>query len=131
VVRGSFTSTGLAVTGALSATGNGTFSGNGATLTFSGTGSPTITATNSDLKITALAASADIIIDANRNQYQKINGSTIGLWASTGLAVTGALSSTGALAIGNTVATAVAVASTHKVTIVIGGTTYYLLATNV
>jgi hypothetical protein len=73
----------------LSATGNGTFSGNGATLTFSGTGSPTITATNSDLKITALAASADIIIDANRNQYQKINGSTIGLWASTGLAVTG------------------------------------------
>ena len=49
----------------------------------------------------------------------------------TGLSVTGALSSTGALAIGNTVATAVAVASTHKVTIVIGGTTYYLLATNV
>jgi hypothetical protein len=49
----------------------------------------------------------------------------------TGVAVTGALSSTGALAIGNTVATAVAVASTHKVTIVIGGTTYYLLATNV
>jgi hypothetical protein len=49
----------------------------------------------------------------------------------TGLAVTGALSSTGALAIGNTVATAVAVASTHKVTIVIGGVTYYLLATNV
>ena len=83
------TSTGLAVTGALSATGNGTFSGNGATLTFSGTGSPTITATNSDLKLTALAASADIIIDANRNQYQKINGTTVGLWASTGLAVTG------------------------------------------
>jgi hypothetical protein len=51
--------------------------------------------------------------------------------SSTGLAVTGALSSTGALAIGNTVATAVAVASTHKVTIVIGGVTYYLLATNV
>ena len=47
------------------------------------------------------------------------------------VAVTGALSSTGALAIGNTVAAAVAVASTHKVTIVIGGTTYYLLATNV
>jgi hypothetical protein len=51
--------------------------------------------------------------------------------STTGLAVTGALSSTGALAIGNTVATAVAVASTHKVTIVIGGVTYYLLATNV
>jgi hypothetical protein len=37
----------------------------------------------------------------------------------------------GAISIGNTVATAVAVASTHKVTIVIGGTTYYLLASNV
>ena len=35
----------------------------------------------------------------------------------------------GAIAINNTVAAAVAVASTHKVTIVIGGVTYYLLAT--
>jgi hypothetical protein len=59
------------------------------------------------------------------------NGASLGTWSPTGLAVTGALSSTGALAIGNTVATAVAVASTHKVTIVIGGVTYYLLATNV
>jgi hypothetical protein len=59
------------------------------------------------------------------------SGAVIAAFSSTGLAVTGALSSTGALAIGNTVATAVAVASTHKVTIVIGGTTYYLLATNV
>ena len=56
---------------------------------------------------------------------------TIATVDATGLAVTGALSSTGALAIGNTVAAAVAVASTHKVTIVIGGVTYYLLATNV
>jgi hypothetical protein len=37
----------------------------------------------------------------------------------------------GAISIGNTVASAVAVASTHKVTVVIGGTTYYLLATNI
>jgi hypothetical protein len=37
----------------------------------------------------------------------------------------------GELRIGNTVAAAVAVASTHKVTIVIGGVTYYLLASNV
>ena len=37
----------------------------------------------------------------------------------------------GAIAIGNTVQTAAAVASTHKVTISIGGVTYYLLATNV
>jgi hypothetical protein len=38
---------------------------------------------------------------------------------------------TGVLSIQNTVAAAVAVASTHKVTVVIGGTTYYLLASNV
>jgi hypothetical protein len=37
----------------------------------------------------------------------------------------------GEIRIGNTVASAVAVASTHKVTIVIGGVTYYLLASNV
>jgi hypothetical protein len=43
----------------------------------------------------------------------------------------GALTATGAVAIGNTVAAAVAVASTHKVTMVIGGVTYYLLASNV
>ncbi len=72
-----------------------------------------------------------------------VNLQKVGTFTSTGLnstaigattASTGAfttLSSTGALAIGNTVATAVAVASTHKVTIVIGGVTYYLLATNV
>lgn len=38
---------------------------------------------------------------------------------------------TGAVAIGNTVAAGVGVASTHKVTMVIGGVTYYLLASNV
>lgn len=37
--------------------------------------------------------------------------------------------STGAIEINNTVAVAAAVASTHKVTMVIGGATYYLLAT--
>ena len=37
----------------------------------------------------------------------------------------------GRVNIGNPVATAVAVASTHKVTISIGGVTYYLLATNI
>ena len=44
---------------------------------------------------------------------------------------TGAATFAGAVAINNTVATAVAVASTHKVTMVIGGVTYYLLASNV
>jgi hypothetical protein len=38
---------------------------------------------------------------------------------------------TGAIACGNTVAAGIGVASTHKVTMVIGGVTYYLLASNV
>lgn len=37
----------------------------------------------------------------------------------------------GAFSCGNTVTTATAVASTHKVTVVIGGVTYFLLASNV
>jgi hypothetical protein len=69
--------------------------------------------------------------DSNYHFYSDVAGGDVMVLTPTGLAVTGALSSTGALAIGNTVATAVAVASTHKVTIVIGGVTYYLLATNV
>jgi hypothetical protein len=60
-----------------------------------------------------------------------VTGTLVGSFTSTGLAVTGTLSSTGALSIGNTVAAGVAVASTHKVTIVIGGVTYYLLASDV
>jgi len=48
--------------------------------------------------------------------------------SSTGLAVTGALSSTGALAIGNTVNTVSPTSPNRTVTIVIGGTTYYLAA---
>jgi hypothetical protein len=43
----------------------------------------------------------------------------------------GAATFAGAVAVGNTVGGAVAVASTHKVTMVIGGVTYYLLANNV
>jgi hypothetical protein len=64
-------------------------------------------------------------------RFLSLNGGTDGIKMAGNTAVTGALSCTGALAIGNTVAAAVAVASTHKVTIVIGGVTYYLLATNV
>lgn len=37
----------------------------------------------------------------------------------------------GAFSCGNTVAAAIGIASTHKVTVVIGGVTYYLLASNV
>jgi hypothetical protein len=47
------------------------------------------------------------------------------------ISATGVATFTNAIAIGNTVASGVAVASTHKVTIVIGGVTYYLLASNV
>jgi hypothetical protein len=62
-----------------------------------------------------------------------ISGETIGFY--TGaiqrmlIASTGAATFSGQVNIGNPVAAAVAVASTHKVEIVIGGTTYYLLAT--
>jgi hypothetical protein len=48
--------------------------------------------------------------------------------SSSGVAVTGALSSTGALAIGNTVNTVSPTSPNRTVTIVIGGTTYYLAA---
>ena len=44
---------------------------------------------------------------------------------------TGNATFAGSIAINNTVQTAASVASTHKVTISIGGSTYYLLATNV
>jgi hypothetical protein len=47
------------------------------------------------------------------------------------IASTGAATFAGAVAISNTVGVAVAAASTHKVTMVIGGVTYYLLASNV
>jgi hypothetical protein len=56
------------------------------------------------------------------------NGASLGTWSPTGLAVTGALSSTGALAIGNTVNTVSPTSPNRTVTIVIGGTTYYLAA---
>jgi hypothetical protein len=45
------------------------------------------------------------------------------------ISATGTATFSGQVNIGNPVAAAVAVASTHKVTVVIGGTTYYLLAT--
>jgi hypothetical protein len=156
-------STGLAVTGAVSATGTsltlGTNSGSGTArrvfdVEAGGYASPGAfnTDSNGD-KInlfkggTALGFDARIGVGNAQNVWYRSSGSTSGAGvhefyvgstptliqsiSSTGLAVTGELSSTGALAIGNTVAAAVAVASTHKVTIVIGGVTYYLLASDV
>ena len=48
-----------------------------------------------------------------------------------GVGVGGAMNVGGAVAIGNTTSVAVAAASTHKVSILIGGVQYYLLASNV
>jgi hypothetical protein len=116
-------STGLAVTGALSTlatNGVNTFESSG----ISSVGLQFRTNSTNRFKIETPSASADLA-------FYSAGTTEVARLSSTGLAVTGTLSSTGAIAIGNTVATAVAVASTHKVTIVIGGVTYYLLATNV
>jgi hypothetical protein len=56
------------------------------------------------------------------------SATTIGTFSSTGLAVAGALSSTGALAIGNTVNTVSPTSPNRTITMVIGGTTYYIHA---
>lgn len=158
-----FSSTGLAVTGALTTTGSvgiGTSSAAAKLHVVDTTSSVAILESSG----AATTASAYTVLKANSgsvagNYYRAILGQDesnnynwgIGNFGcakdvlafysggltermrltSTGLAVTGALSCTGALAIGNTVAAAVAVASTHKVTVVIGGVTYYLLASNV
>lgn len=116
--------TGLAVTGALSATADINI-GAGGNLLLTGNFAKYIRANT--------GASSDLRLGGVNGVNIEVGSGfvTAASFSSTGLAVTGALSSTGALAIGNTVATAVAVASTHKVTIVIGGVTYYLLATNV
>jgi hypothetical protein len=116
----------VTVTGALSATGDVTLSGGVTKFTGSAIGSGGEVWVGSDNV-------GGLFLNAPTGEEVRlgINNSALARLSATGLAVTGALSSTGALAIGNTVATAVAVASTHKVTIVIGGTTYYLLATNV
>ena len=68
-------------------------------------------------------------VDVGGNVIVRANGGfTVGTFSSTGLAVTGALSCTGALAIGNTVNTVSPTTPNRTVTIVIGGTTYYLAA---
>jgi len=143
-----FSSTGFAVSGALSSTGGISSSFAGVEVfksTSSGFTNSTRTiaftnAAGNDTVNFGVAGStySSLGISANDGYIYSptpfsfsIGGSLVTRTSSTGLAVTGALSSTGALAIGNTVAAAVAVASTHKVTIVIGGVTYYLLATNV
>ena len=74
-------------------------------------------------------AYAAILYNANSTPMHLYTGGTIrATVSSTGLAVIGALSSTGELAIGNTVNTVSPTSPNRTVTIVIGGTTYYLAA---
>jgi hypothetical protein len=107
-----FQATSFAFNGAVAVTGNGSFTATQPTLSLIATGG-----------IISTSVASKLIFKYTSTEVARIDSGSF--------AVTGALSATGALAIGNTVATAVAVASTHKVTIVIGGVTYYLLATNV
>jgi len=84
---GRFSSTGLAVTGALSTTGNITNSNSAGRLDFTGASSAQVWATASSLYLDA-ATGQSVIIRPN-------NQVTAGTFSSTGLAVTGALSATG------------------------------------
>lgn len=73
-------------------------------------------------------------MDGTANNYFAGNvqiGSATPTAGAEKLQVTGTASVSGALSIGNTVTASVGTPSTHKVTMVIGGVTYYLLATNV
>lgn len=79
----------------------------------------------------ALNLSSDNGTTTVTNTTASSSTTTGALVVSGGVGVAGAANIGGAIAIGNTVQTAASVASTHKVTIVIGGVTYYLLATNV
>ena len=82
-----------------------------------------------------MADGLGIVNAANTARTMTFNNTSIS--TSVGLAITGTLSSTGAatftgaVAIGNTTAASVAAPSTHKVSILIGGVQYYLLASNV
>jgi len=76
--------------------------------------------------------SGDVIyIEPDQLHKISIGGAGVTNVGAGGIGVAGNSVFGGSIAIGNTVQTAAAVASTHKVTISIGGVTYYLLATNV
>jgi len=133
------TSTGLAVTGALSSTGNATI-GSTATSGNITLGQVTNTTVDNSIRLrtgstkTAWQIGAQYNVD---NGFEITPSTAVGgatfstpvfTVTSAGVAVTGALSSTGALAIGNTVNTVSPTSPNRTVTIVIGGTTYYLAA---
>ena len=69
------------------------------------------------------------ILSPNASRLLEIRNGEFGVNGTLG--VTGAATFSSSVAIGNTVSASVATPSTHKVTMVIGGVTYYLLATNV
>jgi hypothetical protein len=127
-----FTSTGLAVTGELSAinsAGQGFLTlGSGA-----GTSYSFINMRGNATQRAWQVSSNNFLADALQiTPSTTAGGNTyttpVLTVATTGVAVTGALSCTGALAIGNTVNTVSPTSPNRTVTIVIGGTTYYLAA---
>jgi hypothetical protein len=111
----------------------------GTTGTFFSLGNITSVATSGTVVNTAVtptynqasgtAANTDFLV--NRTQTAVGSGTQLLIDAQVGGVSQFSVSNTGVIAIRNTVGAAVAVASTHKVTINIGGVTYYLLATNV
>ncbi len=93
--------------------------------------------TTADLEFRRLAAGS-LIVRQDSTHGAAMNVATDGTiafqsraGADTAIVTANQFVASGAVAIGNTVGVAAAVASTHKVTMVIGGVTYYLLATNV
>jgi hypothetical protein len=103
----------------------------GAFTTLSASGNLTLSAANPSL-IGGTNAGSVSIQNPDAGAYISVYGSTHATKANKiEIIGTGGVSVAGALAISNTVAVSVAAASTHKVTMVIGGVTYYLLASNV
>jgi len=120
----------LVVTGGLSAGNNGNASYFGGAVTAAVVTSTGAGYTNSGFQITNTSASRTtglFLSNAGVTSIRDVTGAA-DLFT---LSLTGAATFAGAVAIGNTVGVGVAVASTHKVTMVIGGVTYYLLASNV
>jgi hypothetical protein len=104
-----YSSTGLAVTGALSSTGNATLStaaGVGLSVV-GGTSSVTLrghTGTNTDTLLESRGTGAVYLVAPGLgNVYANINSVNVGTFSSTGLSVTGALSATGGITTGNDV----------------------------
>ena len=95
----------------------------------------TVTTLTASTAITALSGAYLQLNNAANNSAGTLtntgaSGASL-ITISVDTSVTGTLGVTGALSIGNTVGASVATPSTHKVTISIGGGTYYLLASNV